>query len=58
MDTSKKYQGLGFGLGLRKEHYQTIIDSNTNKESSPLNIDWFEVLTENYLIPGGKPLYF
>ena len=42
---------LGFGLGLRKEHYNTIL------ETSP-KVDWFEILTENYLVPGGKPLYF
>lgn len=42
---------LGFGLGLRTEHYQTILDKNPP-------IDWFEILTENYLVPGGKPLYF
>ncbi|MCK5903066.1 MAG: DUF692 domain-containing protein [Cocleimonas sp.] len=42
---------LGFGLGLRKEHYQTILDT------SPA-VDWFEILTENYLVDGGKPLYF
>lgn len=42
---------LGFGLGLRKEHYNTILDTSPD-------VDWFEVLTENYLIPGGKPLYF
>ena len=46
-----KLPSLGFGLGLRKEHYNTIL------ETSP-DVDWFEVLTENYLIPGGKPLYF
>lgn len=46
-----KIPSLGFGLGLRKEHYNTIL------ETTP-NIDWFEVLTENYLVPGGKPLYF
>lgn len=51
MDNSKKYSGLGFGLGLRKEHYQDVIDSSPD-------VDWFEILTENYLIPGGKPLYF
>lgn len=58
MDNSK-YPVLGFGLGLRKEHYQTIIDtfSSTNANNQ-LNIDWFEVLTENYLVPGGKPLHF
>jgi uncharacterized protein (UPF0276 family) len=43
---------LGFGLGLRAEHYQDIL------ERKPKNIDWFEVLSENYMIDGGKPLYF
>jgi len=46
-----KIPSLGFGLGLRKEHYNAIL------ETSP-DVDWFEVLTENYLVPGGKPLYF
>ena len=40
---------LGFGLGLRTAHCQTILE---NKPA----IDWFEILTENYLAPGGKPL--
>lgn len=40
---------LGFGLGLRKEHYQYII------EHTP-QVDWFEILSENYMVPGGKPL--
>lgn len=42
---------LGYGLGLRPDHYQAIL------EQRPA-IDWFEALTENYLVPGGKPLYF
>jgi uncharacterized protein (UPF0276 family) len=42
---------LGFGLGLRTEHYHTVIDEQPA-------VDWFEILTENYLIPGGKPHYF
>jgi uncharacterized protein (UPF0276 family) len=45
------FSPLGFGLGLRKEHYTTIIDSSPD-------VDWFEILTENYLVPGGKPLYY
>lgn len=40
---------LGFGLGLRKEHYDTILN-----EWPP--IEWFEIVTENYLVPGGRPL--
>ncbi|MCE3046404.1 DUF692 domain-containing protein [Legionella sp. 16cNR16C] len=41
----------GMGLGLRPDHYQYIL------ERLP-NIDWFEILTENYLVNGGRPLYF
>jgi uncharacterized protein len=41
---------LGFGLGLRVDHYETILDERPA-------IDWFEALTENYLVPGGKPLH-
>ena len=40
---------LGFGLGLRVDHYEAIL-----AEHPP--VDWFEALTENYLVPGGKPL--
>jgi len=43
---------LGFGLGLRAEHYQEVLDRK------PANVDWFEILSENYMIDGGKPLYF
>lgn len=43
---------LGFGLGLRAEHYQDIVDQQ------PQSIDWFEIISENYMIDGGKPLYF
>jgi len=40
---------LGFGLGLRTEHYEYI------QQNKP-DVDWFEILTENYMVPGGKPL--
>lgn len=40
---------LGFGLGLRPRHYPEILDHDTN-------VDWFEVLSENYMVPGGQPL--
>ena len=42
---------LGYGLGLRPEYYQTILDQRPA-------VDWFEILSENYLVDGGKPLYF
>jgi uncharacterized protein (UPF0276 family) len=40
---------LGFGLGLRVDHYEAILAERPA-------VDWFEVLTENYLVPGGRPL--
>jgi uncharacterized protein len=39
----------GFGLGLRTPHYEAVLNE-------PHAIDWLEVITENYLVPGGKPL--
>ncbi|MCP4430047.1 MAG: DUF692 domain-containing protein [Gammaproteobacteria bacterium] len=43
---------LGFGIGLRAEHYQTIL------EQKPAQIDWLEIISENYMVDGGKPLYY
>ena len=42
---------LGFGLGLRVDHYEAILADRPR-------VDWLEVLTENYLVPGGKPLNY
>ncbi len=42
----------GFGLGLRVEHYQDFV-------ARPVPaVDWLEIISENYLVPGGKPLDF
>ncbi len=41
--------GLGFGLGLRASHYEEILASRPA-------VDWFELISENYMIPGGRPL--
>jgi uncharacterized protein len=46
---SNKPAFLGFGLGLRAQHYSEILDGNPP-------IDWFEVISENYMLPGGQPL--
>jgi uncharacterized protein (UPF0276 family) len=40
---------LGFGLGLRPQHYAEIL------EGDPA-VDWFEIISENYMVPGGRPL--
>ena len=48
---SSQPEYLGFGLGLRIPHYEEIVSTHPA-------VDWFEVLSENYLVPGGKPLYY
>jgi hypothetical protein len=40
---------LGFGLGLRPQHYAEILDGSPD-------VDWFEVISENYMVEGGQPL--
>ncbi|MEJ2362789.1 MAG: DUF692 domain-containing protein [Gammaproteobacteria bacterium] len=42
---------LGYGLGLRTDHYEDVL---TQKPE----VDWFEILSENYMVEGGKPLYY
>ncbi len=40
---------LGYGLGLRPIYYDEIL-------STKPPVDWFEIISENYMIPGGRPL--
>ncbi len=42
---------LGYGLGLRPEYYDTIVETQPE-------VDWFEIISENYMVDGGKPLHF
>jgi len=42
---------LGFGLGLRVPHFQHVL------EHKPA-VDWFEILSDNYMVAGGKPKYY
>ncbi|MGA9341147.1 MAG: DUF692 domain-containing protein [Rhodanobacteraceae bacterium] len=51
MSVHRQRPELGFGLGLRPEHYQEILDQQPA-------VDWFELLSENYFVAGGKPLYY
>ncbi|MBV8496197.1 MAG: DUF692 family protein, partial [Gammaproteobacteria bacterium] len=45
------FPALGFGLGLRVDHYEAIL-------AGCEGLDWLEALTENYLVPGGRPLHY
>jgi uncharacterized protein (UPF0276 family) len=39
---------LGHGIGLRPVHYQQVVE-----EEPP--VDWLEVISENFMVPGGNP---
>jgi len=40
---------LGYGLGLRVEYYEALL-------ASPPQVQWLEVVSENYMVDGGLPL--
>lgn len=40
-----------FGLGLRKPHYGDFLDGDT-----PVPVDFVEVISENFMVEGGRPL--
>jgi len=41
---------LGVGVGLRVPHYQRVL------AESPA-MDFFEIISENFMVPGGKPMF-
>lgn len=43
------FSNLGIGIGLRTAHYSHIL------ETQPA-IDWFEIISENFMVGGGRPL--
>jgi uncharacterized protein (UPF0276 family) len=44
-----KPSSLGFGLGLRPIYYPDLLEARPD-------VDWLEIITENYLVPGGRPV--
>jgi uncharacterized protein (UPF0276 family) len=44
---------LGVGVGLRPKHYAQILET---PNPGRLGIDFFEAISENYMVPGGRPL--
>jgi len=42
---------LGYGLGLRTEHYDAVLNDRPP-------VDWFEIISENYMVDGGKALHY
>lgn len=42
---------LGFGLGLRIDHFHHVLEHRPP-------VDWFEIISENFMVAGGKPKYY
>jgi uncharacterized protein (UPF0276 family) len=42
---------LGHGIGLRTEHYADVLASSPDERPC----DWFEVISDNFMVPGGNP---
>lgn len=45
----REIPNLGIGIGLRIPHYEDIFRLQPD-------IDWFEIISENYMVDGGKPI--
>ena len=43
------FTNYGIGIGLRVPHYQHIL-------SRKPTVDWFEIISENFMVDGGRPL--
>ncbi len=40
---------LGYGVGLRRQHYNHVLETRPQ-------VDWFEVISENFMVAGGRAL--
>ena len=47
-NSSKYFPQIGFGLGLRPQHYPYIFEHKPD-------VDWFEVISENFMDTDGRP---
>ena len=48
-DDTTMQRSRGFGLGLRPVHYREFLGGKQP-------VDWLEIISENYMVQGGKPL--
>lgn len=51
MRSDPRYPSLGFGLGLRVDYYEDLLNADHG-------VDWLEILSENFMIAGGRPLQY
>jgi hypothetical protein len=44
----------GLGLGLRPKHYSDVLEGRSSVD----HVSWFEVVSDNYVSTGGRPLHY
>ncbi|MCC7194673.1 MAG: DUF692 domain-containing protein [Gemmatimonadaceae bacterium] len=49
MQIARSFPYLGHGVGLRTKHFPHVLDGTAR-------VDWFEAISENFMIRGGRPL--
>src|SRR5579862_5304272 len=49
------FKNLGHGIGLRPPHYAELLDGDAAAAGPAASIDWFEVISENFMVAGGNP---
>lgn len=49
--TQHKIPDLGVGVGFRPQHARDVIDGGGSE-----HVDWYEIVSENYMVPGGRPM--
>ncbi|HLK85449.1 MAG TPA: DUF692 domain-containing protein [Candidatus Binataceae bacterium] len=52
--TRADFATLGFGVGLRRPHYARVLETDSSDGAAA--VDWFEIISENFMVEGGRPL--
>jgi uncharacterized protein (UPF0276 family) len=50
MNTPSLWPRLGFGAGLRPDHFEDLL-------AAPRSVDWLEAISENFMDSGGRPVH-
>jgi len=51
MSAMPTHHHLGHGIGLRRQHFPHLL------EHGPHEVDWFEIISEDYFVSGGRPWF-
>ncbi|MGH7326993.1 MAG: multinuclear nonheme iron-dependent oxidase, partial [Polyangiaceae bacterium] len=54
--TKHKIPDLGVGIGARAKHYAGLFGDVEAVSDPKRTLDWVEVISENFMVDGGRPL--